>query len=76
MTDESNALVYIKLNVDSLSDLTQAGARGSEKFDGFVLLTKEQAKEILKTGRDPYGNFYSVYTQAALMYFVAGLDED
>ena len=76
MTDESNALVYIKLNVDNLSDLTQAGARGSEKFDGFVLLTKEQAKEILKTGRDPYGNFYSVYTQAALMYFVAGLGED
>ena len=76
MTDESNALVYIKLNVDNLSNLTQAGARGSEKFDGFVLLTKEQAKEILKTGRDPYGNFYSVYTQAALMYFVAGLGED
>ncbi|WP_418235768.1 hypothetical protein, partial [Butyricicoccus sp.] len=31
---------------------TQAGAVGSECFDGFVLLSKAEAQEILRQGRD------------------------
>ena len=69
MTDESNALVLAVLNDADLTALTQEGAEGQECFDGFVLLTKDEAKEVLKTGVDAKGHFYSVYTWAALMYF-------
>lgn len=73
MTDESNALVCAVLHPKDLSQLTQAGAVGSECFDGFVLLPKAEAQEILRQGRDAHGMFYSVYTWVALLYFVSGL---
>ncbi len=57
------------------SGFSQKGAEGSEVFDGFVLLTRDEAARILKEGRDDSGNFYSVYTWAALIYFVSGLWE-
>ena len=69
MTDESNALVSVVLNDHDLSGLTQDGAEGQECFDGFSLITKDEAKKILKDGVDNRGHFYSVYTWAALMYF-------
>lgn len=73
MTDESNALVCAHIHLPDLSGLSQEGAQGSECFDGFSLLTKEEARCILRDGRDVHGNFYSVYTWAALTYFVADL---
>lgn len=73
LTDETNALVCAVLHPANLDVLSQEGAEGSEQFDGFVLLTKETAGEILRQGRDEEGNFYSMFTWAALMYFVAGL---
>ena len=73
MTDESNALVKIVLNRDTLTGMSQDGAEGSECFDGFSFLTKEQAQKILKDGVDEYGIFYSVYTWTALTYFVADM---
>lgn len=72
LTDESNALVGAHLHVDDLSAMTQDGAEGSECFDGFVLVTRDQARELLMKGRDAQGNFYSVYTWMALCWFVAG----
>ena len=75
MTDESNALACAVISVKDTDSLTQTGAVGSEKFDGFRLLTKEEAREILKSGRDEHGNFFSVYTWCALMYFVSGMWE-
>ena len=53
--------------------MSQDGAVGGELFDGFDLLTKAQAKKILEDGVDEYGIYYSVYTWAALTYFVADL---
>ena len=73
MTDESNALVKVVLNRDSLNGMSQEGAVGGELFDGFDLLTKAQAKKILEDGVDEHGIYYSVYTWAALTYFVADL---
>lgn len=73
MTDESNALVGAVVNLDDTLTLSQEGAVGSECFDGFELLSIKDAKEILKVGRDKDGIFYSVYTWAALMYFVSDL---
>lgn len=37
MTDESNALVKIVLNRDTLTGMSQDGAEGSECFDGFSI---------------------------------------
>lgn len=73
LTDETNALVCAVLHPDSLDGLSQEGAEGSEQFDGFALLTKEMAGKILRQGRDEEGNFYSMFTWAALMYFVMEL---
>lgn len=72
MTDESNALVCAVLESPDLSALSQEGAVGSEQFDGFALLTKEDALKVLREGRDGRGNFYPIYTWAALSYFVSG----
>ena len=73
MTDESNALVCAVAHLDDLSCLSQQGAVGTECFDGFVLLTAEEAREVLKNGRDSEGCFYSVYTWSALMYFLSDM---
>lgn len=73
MTDESNALVCAVVNLKDISALSQQGAVGSECFDGFELLTKEDARKLLSDGRDKDGIFYSIFTWAALMYFVSDL---
>jgi ADP-ribose pyrophosphatase len=69
MTDESNALVCAVLRRENLDELSQDGAVGSELFDGFTLVTLSQAEQLLKSGRDDNGHFYSIFTWAALMYF-------
>ena len=73
MTDESNALVCAVLELENTSTLTQDGAIGSECFNGFELLTRDKATKILTNGRDKNGIFYSVFTWAALIYFVSDL---
>ena len=67
MTDESNALVCAVIELDDTAKLSQEGAVGSECFDGFELITKEEAAKLLTNGRDKNGIFYSVFTWAALM---------
>ena len=69
MTDESNALVLAVLRNVDLNSLTQDGAEGQECFDGFALLSKDEARDVLKKGVDDRERFYSVYTWAALVYF-------
>lgn len=73
MTDESNALVCAVVHLEDTAALSQEGAVGSECFNGFELLTKEDAAKLLTEGRDKNGIFYSVFTWAALMYFVSDL---
>lgn len=73
MTDESNALVCAVVEVTDTASLSQKGAVGSECFNGFELITKDAARKLLADGRDKNGLFYSVYTWAALMYFVSDL---
>jgi len=73
MTDESNALVLAVIDVDDLSELNQEGALGSELFDGFKLVNRQEASVILKNARDEHGNFFSLYTWAALLYFVSDM---
>lgn len=73
MTDESNALVCAVLSLKDTSSLTQEGAQGSEVFDGFHLLTKEEAKNILRRGSDENGIFYSIFAWGAMMYFISDM---
>lgn len=75
MTDESNALVLAVYDLENLGKLNQDGAEGSELFDGFRLLGRQEAEETLRRGRDEHGYFYSVYTWTALAWFVSGLWE-
>ncbi len=73
MTDESNALVCAVVNITDTQALSQDGAVGSECFNGFELITKKEAAKLLSNGWDKNGIFYSVFTWAALMYFVSDL---
>ena len=71
MTDESNALLCAEIPLDSLDGLSQDGAVGSELFDGFELLDREQAREIFRTGRDKHGNFYSLAAWMVLSIYLS-----
>ena len=76
LTDECNALVCAVVDLPDLLSLNQDLAVGSERFDGFEYVNKESAKLLLKNGRDKEGHFYSLYTWAALMFFVSGMWEE
>ncbi len=71
MTDESNAMICARVSLPDLSSLTTDGAEGTECFGDYCLLTKAQAEELLRTGRDDEGLYYSVFTWAAMLYFVS-----
>lgn len=70
MTDEGNALVYISINRDEMPKMNHDGAEGSEVFEGFRLVSKEDAQDYLCKGRDEHGMYYPLYTWAALMFFM------
>lgn len=70
ITDENNAMVRMVIHNADLSELTQDGCEGTELFDGFTLVTVEDAKKILASGTDEHGVYYSVYTWIALADFV------
>ena len=70
MTDESNAFLCAEITLDNLDDLNQNGAEGSELFDGFELLDREEAEKIFRTGRDAGGCFYSLSTWMVLGLFL------
>lgn len=71
MTDESNAFLCAEITVDSLDDLNQNGAEGSELFDGFELLDRERAQKIFRDGRDEHGRFYSLAAWMVLGIFLS-----
>ena len=71
MTDESNAFLCAEITLDSLDDLNQNGAEGSELFNGFELLDRKRAQEIFRTGRDGQGNFYSLAAWMVLSIFLS-----
>lgn len=73
MTDESNAVVQVVLNRESMPKMSQSGAEGTECFDGFIMLNKEEAIKTLKAGADKDGIYFSTYTWIALMTFVSGM---
>lgn len=73
MTDESNALVCAVIEREELPELTSDNTEGSECMDGYMTIDREEAKKLLRQGKDDYGFFYSMYTWAALMYFISDI---
>ena len=70
MTDESTALVAVHLHVQDYHELSHDGAEGSERFADILLVTREEAAEILKRGRDAHGTPIPMVTRSALTWFV------
>ncbi len=64
MTDESNAVVRVDLYGHEEGELTQSHAEGSEKFEGFLMVTRAEARELMRN--EPI----SVYTWISLAAFV------
>ncbi len=69
------AVVDVEFSREEMPKVSQEGAVGTECFDGFLLVTQEEAQKILKAGVDDQGLFYPLYTWAALMCFVTGMWE-
>ncbi|MDO4377841.1 MAG: NUDIX hydrolase [Erysipelotrichia bacterium] len=67
-TDESNAMV-VAYSDDN--HFTQNNCEETEYFNGYVLLSKEEAKQLLKLPCDKNKNFFSVYTIVAILYFLS-----
>ena len=70
MTDESNAFLCAEITMEDTMEVRQDGAVGSELFAGFELVDTEEAERLFTTGRDRYGNFFSLATWAVLGYFL------
>ena len=66
LTDESNAMIRVDLYGHRREELTQGNAEGTEKFDGFLFLTRDEARKMMREGR------ISVYTWIGLAEFVRG----
>lgn len=72
LTDESTALLCAVIRSVGPEGLSQKGAEGTERFDGFVLLTEAEAWDLIRTGRDSDGQFYPLIAWALLMWFATG----
>lgn len=70
MTDESNAFLCAEITLDNTEDVRQDGAVGTELFAGFELVNVAEAERLFQSGRDRYGNFFSLATWAVLGYFI------
>ena len=73
LTDESNAIALFVLDNPDLSVLSSQNTTGSELMESFYLLNKSEALECFSSGRDPRGNFFSIYTWCFLMYFISDM---
>ena len=64
LTDESNAVVRVDLFGHDEKELTQSHAEGSEKFEGFLMVYRKEARRMLAS--EPV----SVYTWIGLAAFL------
>ena len=54
----------------AIREISHKGAEGSELFGGYELVSVEEAKKLFSTGRDKYGNFFSLATYMVLGCFI------
>ncbi len=72
MTDEANGMVCAVAELDSIEGLSSDGAEGIECFRNYYLIGRDEAREMIRSCRDRQGDFFSVYTWCALVYFESG----
>ncbi|MCR5687378.1 MAG: NUDIX hydrolase [Lachnospiraceae bacterium] len=70
MSDESNAFLCAEIHIDDTVDICQDGAVGSELFSGYELIDYEEAERLFSSGRDRYGNFFSLATWVVIGFFL------
>lgn len=70
MSDESNAFLHAEIHVEDISEIRQDGAVGTELFAGFELIDIAEAEKLFTSGRDRFGNFFSLATWAVIGYFI------
>ena len=73
MTDETSAIVLFVINDPDMSAINDRNTEGTELFDGYRFLNREDAMKCIRDGWDEHGFRYSVQTWQALLYFVSGL---
>lgn len=73
LTDESNAIVCAVIDLEDEASLNHESAEDTECFDGYLLLTKEEAVKMIKSGRDLEGKFIPAYAYICLLYFVSDM---
>ena len=73
ITDETSAVVLFVINDPDLSVITDRNTEGTEVFDGYCFLSREEAMRYIRDGRDEHGSMYSVQTWQALLYFASGM---
>jgi hypothetical protein len=56
-----------------MSAINDRNTEGTELFDGYRFLNREEALKCIAEGKDEHGFRYSVQTWQALLYFVSGL---
>ena len=70
MTDESNAFLCAEITLTDTEMISQKNAVGTELFNGCELVGPEAAEQLYRTGRDRFGNTFSLATWAVLGWFV------
>ena len=73
MTDETSAVVLFVIHDPDMSAINDRNTEGTELFDGYRFLNREEALKCIAEGKDEHGFRYSVQTWQALLYFVSGL---
>ena len=73
MTDESNAMACAVADLPEGFVFNSEGTESAEMIGDYVVYGKEEAEQMLRRCTDRDGIFFSVFTWAAMMYFVSGM---
>lgn len=73
MTDESNALVCAVADLPEGFSFNSAGTESTEMIGDYAVYGREEILKMMERCTDREGLWFSVYTWAAMMYFISGM---
>ena len=76
MTDECNAMACAIAQLPEGFEFNSGGTESVEMIGDYRIYSREEVLQMLRTCRDMEGYYYSVYTWAAMMYFISGMWKD
>ena len=71
MTDESNAMVCAVADLPEGFEFNSAGTESAERIGDYTIYKKDEILEMIRSCRDREGLYFSVFTWAAMIYFVS-----